>query len=395
MANMTLASTHRTKARHLAVSLLGLGMPAALCDQDAMLMEVNQAAASLLGSSLSRSASLFTVAPSEKECLVLEAIWRANSAKTEGWSYRFQTKSAAGTELSLQILAIPFSTIPGGKQAWLVVFQDLTEFFFHTQQLEMYAQELAQLYQANKDHVLRLEESAKSRDHFFSLVSHELKTPLTPLMAALEMLRSPGFTQDSKEHTEALVNSTWRAAQRLERVITDILDLAVARSGALSLHIRPVNISEIIELVTEEMMPLALAKGIAIKGRTRKAAMVRGDELRLQQVVQNLLSNAIKAEPEKGTIRVSISALSGACRVKITNQRATLDESLKKTIFQPFVKSTAGGYKTGAGLGLAVVDALVKAHGGSVGVLPGRRHVTFFFTVPLWPDGGSHENPNS
>jgi signal transduction histidine kinase len=103
-------------------------------------------------------------------------------------------------------------------------------------------------------------------------------------------------------------------------------------------------------------------------------------------VVHNLLSNAAKAAPQGGSIRVTVRPNPGGVRVGITNPGVTLDPKIRASLFQPFTKSGAGGYQTGAGLGLSVVDALVKANRGSVRATARRNSVTFSFTIPRWTE---------
>ena len=200
------------------------------------------------------------------------------------------------------------------------------------------------------------------------------------------MLASDGFVPAEEKDAWRLIRSMKRSTMRLERMLIDLLDLASARGHGLSLRFGPVDMMELLKGVLDEMSALAAEKGVSLEGpgRMRKGLVVKGDEVRIQQIVQNLLSNAIKAAPPQGVVRVSAGRSNEHVRVSLVNPGVVMDPAIKDSLFEPFAKSAAGGYQAGAGLGLSVVDALVKAHGGSVMVTPGRKQVTFSFAIPFW-----------
>jgi signal transduction histidine kinase len=281
-----------------------------------------------------------------------------------------------------------------GPSVWLTLLEEVTENAIHLRELEIYAQELGTLYQANQRQLRKLQEAEQARDLFYSLVTHELKTPLTSLRAALEMITLPTLLPQDAQQARTLVDSMRRSSERLEKMINDLLDLATAKSGGLRLVMKPLDIVECIRSVQAEMMPLAMEKELRVSGiaSNRAALMVEGDETRLQQVLQNLLSNAIKAAPRHEAIRMAVKREAAHARVTVTNTGVTIDPALAQRLFEPFRKSSANGYRAGAGLGLSVVDALVRAHHGSVEVIPRSGQVAFAFTVPLWNGGDESED---
>jgi len=142
---------------------------------------------------------------------------------------------------------------------------------------------------------------------------------------------------------------------------------------------------EVIQAVIDDMAVLMKKKNLSLRWSMagKSELIVEGDELRLHQIVQNILSNAVKAAPLNGKIRVTASYNSNHVRVVIANPGVKLDPALKSVLFQPFTKSSFGGYKAGAGLGLSVVETLVKAHGGTLEVVEGQRQVAFTFSIPI------------
>lgn len=361
-----------------------IGLPAVLCDAQGRLVQVNRQARATLDRGAVPGKALHQLTVDEAAAERLEAVWAARAAAGRGWSHECQLLGNLGAALDMQLVAIPVLSARTEGASWLVIIQDLTGTVLHAKELEIYAQELSQLYRENRQTIQKLEDAARSREHFFSLVSHELKTPLTSQKAAIEMLNTRGLIPLEAADAHRLVASLTRSSSRLERLISDLLDVSVARSGGLSLRFEPVDMNDVIQSVVDEMRPVAREKRLVLRGPARrKSVVVRGDEVRLQQVVQNLLGNAVKASPSHSTIQVTCAANSTEARVSVTNP-GHIDESLRATLFEPFRKSAARGYRTGAGLGLTVVDALVRAHGGTVDLGPSRAKVTFTFTVPLW-----------
>ena len=382
----------------VAIPVQTIGISAIVCDPDGMVLMANTQAISILGPSVIPGKWLHELMV-DTNTYEMRRMWHDRFAQGSGWSHECQVMRLNGSVLDLFLVAIPVNMASLSKQAWLVIIQDLTEANLHARQMEIYAQELSQLYQANKRHLQQLEEAQQSRDHFFSLASHELKTPLTSLKAALEMLTTPEFFPSRAEDVIRLRSNVKRSLLRLERVVNDVLDLAIEQNIGLSVNFGQVDIVEVIQSVADEMSPLLKEKGLCLEwpAKHKKSLIIRGDEIRLQQVVQNLLSNAIKAAPSNGTIHIAVRRKLHYVCVIITNPGVIIDPAIVNSMFEPFVKSTAGSYRAGAGLGLTVVNALVKAHGGSVTVATRQQEVAISFTIPLDgygtnANGGNHEN---
>ncbi|GEM_PF-1901093 len=366
------------------VRIQDMDWPALLCNPGGREITVNGPAATLLGDvsphAIWGGPASHVSGAGQQPCL-----WHDRCTPGKGWSTECRVKGREGAPLDLRLVAIPVRTAAAGAPACLVLIENQTEARIHARELEIYAQELSQIYQANRDHLQQLEASQKARDHFFGLVSHELKTPLTSLMAAEEILGDLELSGSDADRARQLLATMRRSTTRLRRLISDLLDLAQAQSGALSLDVGLVDLAEVITVVLDEMAPFIAEKRLSLAWRPTHGdgCVVKGDEIRLQQVVQNLLSNAIKAAPVGGAIRISLGHNGGAALVTVTNLGVQLDPAIKDSLFQPFRKSSAGNFKAGAGLGLTVVNTLVQAHGGSVAVHAGRKNTAFTFSIPL------------
>ncbi|MBI4202932.1 MAG: HAMP domain-containing histidine kinase [Chloroflexi bacterium] len=366
-----------------------LGMPTLLTDAECRVLATNRQAAALLHTTALPGAYLNTLAPTKEAAGELLSLWKERCSKGVGWSHECKLLGQVGAYIDLHLVVIPVYTSSSDGQVWLVVAQDLTETMFHARELEVYALDLSRLYQKNRQDLHRLEEAEHSREQFFSLVSHELKTPLTSLKAALEMLSTPEVVPPQAQDAWRLADTMKRSTARLERLMNDLLDVATAQSGGLELSIGAVDMCDVIRSVVNEMTPVAAEKGVILVGPAnyRHGLVVSGDELRLQQVLLNLVSNGIKATPPKGTVHIKSGRTASQVQVMVTNP-GELPESIRDSLFEPFRKSAAGGYRTGAGLGLTVVHALVKAHQGTIEAESRRKQVVFTVTLPLWGKAG-------
>jgi len=370
--------------------LQDIGMAALLCDGDCRILAVNHQAAASLDTQAIAGSNLYDLAAPQEAADELYSAWLTRCGQGAGWSCETKLLGSLGAHVDWHLVVIPVASAGRATQVWMVVLQDLTETIFHARELEIYAKELSRLYQKNRQDLQKLEEAERSREQFFSLVTHELKTPLTSLKAALEMLCTPEVIPPGIQDAWRLADTMKRSTVRLERLMNDLLDVATARSGGMDLTFSAVDLCDVVHAVIAEMTPVAGEKGVDILGPTnyRQGLIVNGDELRLQQVLLNLVGNAVKATPSGSAVRIKTARTANTVQLSVVNP-GELPETLKDHLFEPFRKSPAGGYRTGAGLGLTVVQALVKAHRGTVQAESRRKQVVFTVTIPLWGKAGN------
>ena len=389
-AHLALAIFPQSMDERVVAHIQDIGMAALLCDGDCRILAINRQAAAILDGSALTGSALQDLSSDAATAEELRSVWQRRCNQGAGWSYECKLLGQLGAQIDLHLVVIPVATADRAELVWLVVLQDLTETIFHARELEIYALELSQLYQKNRHDLQKLEEAERSREQFFSLVTHELKTPLTSLKAALEMLCTPEVVPANAKDAWRLADTMKRSTIRLERLMNDLLDVATARSGGMDFSFSAVDLCDVVREVAAEMTPVASEKGVILAGPTKykQGLVVNGDELRLQQVLLNLVSNAIKATPSGGTVHIRAARTANAVQISVDNP-GELPNAIRGNLFEPFRKSSEGGYKTGAGLGLTVVQALVKAHRGNVAAESRRKHVIFTVTLPLWGKAGS------
>jgi signal transduction histidine kinase len=209
---------------------------------------------------------------------------------------------------------------------------------------------------------------------FLMSVSHDLRTPLTSIRGFAEALYD-GATTDVHYASGIIVSE----AGRLERLVTDLLELAKLEAGAFSLHCRALDLSEVVSDTAQAFAPAASALGLAVQISTAPPASVTcdADRDRLGQVVANLVENALKFAASKVAVSTGLSG--GGPWVAVEDDGPGIPEADLPRVFERLYQSrSTEGRKLGSGLGLAIVDELVVAMGGRVAV-----------QSPTGPQGGT------
>ena len=230
----------------------------------------------------------------------------------------------------------------------------------------------------------RLLDDAKS--NLVGTVSHELKTPLTSLRMAVYLLIEKNLGDLTPGQRE-LLETARDDAERLLRILNDLLDLARLESGVAQLNRTAVPVASLLEDMAREIRPIADAQGVRIEVRPMSGhATVSVDPDRIRHVFINLLLNAVKYSPEGGVVILyGEPADAGFLRFGVRDQGPGIPQESLGSIFEKFYR-VPGQSKKGAGLGLAIAREIVLAHGGTIGCSsrPGEGS-DFTFLLP----GGS------
>lgn len=224
------------------------------------------------------------------------------------------------------------------------------------------------------------------KDQFLSTVSHELRTPLTSIVGSLGLLKA-GVADDLSPQAHRLVDIAEKNANRLIRIVNDILDAEKLQSGQMAFAMAPLDLCDVVKTAAGGMGGLAATKAIEVEAHCPgQPVMVQGDSERLMQVVNNLLSNAIKFSPAESRVTAEVSVVDGHARVAIADQGPGIPASLRDRLFTRFAQSpgTSSSGMPGTGLGLAIARNIVQAHDGHIGFednVPGGT--VFAFELPL------------
>jgi signal transduction histidine kinase len=216
----------------------------------------------------------------------------------------------------------------------------------------------------------RLEELEQLRTDLLATVAHELRTPLTAVRTCVGLLLDPGAPPDVAAR-EQLLRTVARSADRMQRVLADLLDLARLRAGSIQLQLRRFDARQLARDTAANIAPLLQTRGQTIDVALPKAPVwVYGDHRRLEQVVLNLLSNAHKFSPDGGQIRLQVDAAGDAVTWAVIDQGPGIAVEDQPRLFERFftVAGPEGGSGAGAGLGLPIAMGIALAHGGTIAV---------------------------
>ena len=210
------------------------------------------------------------------------------------------------------------------------------------------------------------EKANRLKDQFLSTVSHELRTPLNVIIGWSTMLRDGKLNAVAQQRA---VHTIENNARQQSRLIDDILDVARAMSGRISLNIHAVELAPIIDESIRSLQFAADSKEIKIDFEAPDGEMVlSADPDRLRQILWNLLSNAVKFSPQKGNIKVELAATENSVKITVSDNGRGIDPEFLPYIFDQFRQ--ADGSRTrdkgGLGLGLSIVRYLVELHGGHI-----------------------------
>jgi signal transduction histidine kinase len=209
---------------------------------------------------------------------------------------------------------------------------------------------------------------AEMKSAFVSNVSHEMKTPVSVIQMYAEMMEL-GRARDPEKLRE-YSRAIQKESRRLGRFMEDILEYARLESGRREFSFSRANVTRIVERTAEEFEPAALSAGCELQVESGPDLMARVDAKALSQVIHNLLSNALKYSSDSKEIRVVVRQQGGQAAISIADRGIGIPESEQKRIFEKFYRSESELVHNtkGAGLGLAIADHIVRAHGGRIAV---------------------------
>ena len=221
----------------------------------------------------------------------------------------------------------------------------------------------------DRDNAERSKELVRLRDDFAAAVSHELRTPLTSILGYLELIRDNESANRSPED-DAYLAIVQRNAERLLRLVSDLLLVAEVEDRVLALHVEDVALGEIAAECVEAAQPAAAAQRIELTLHSESPGEISGDPIRLAQMMDNLVSNAIKFTPDGGRVTVTTSAVDGHIVLEVADSGPGIAPADQAQLFDRFFRTRDAAVRatTGTGLGLTITKAIVEAHDGTIGV---------------------------
>jgi|AGTN01.2.fsa_nt_gi PAS domain S-box len=216
--------------------------------------------------------------------------------------------------------------------------------------------------------VTELKKIERLKQAFFSMVSHDLRAPLTSININLANMTS-GHLGTMPDGSEKILNSAIASTQRLTSLVNDLLELDKLDSGKLSLDLECISVRDVCESSIANLESLASAADVEIKGPSGDAAVL-ADEMRLVQAITNLLSNALKFSPAGSTVTVAIRRDENQVEIAVSDQGPGIPLDQQSLLFEKYAQGSAVSNVAlkSTGLGLAIVKSIIKAHDGKVGI---------------------------
>ena len=237
-------------------------------------------------------------------------------------------------------------------------------------------------YEEEKKLRERLQTEMQGRIDFTRNLIHELKTPLTSLVATSQLLAD----EEQNKKLGKLAGYVLESANGLNNRIDELHDVIKGEIGKLELELKPLELSKLIRSIVDEMKALAVQQGISIHLKLAESLPeVYADAARVRQIVLNLLNNAFKYAAEGGQVVIRTTANSNFVTVEVHDRGPGIAEDVQKRLFESGYQITQRNKHTGGlGIGLALCKLLTELHGGKIWVKsqPGKG-ASFYFTLPL------------
>jgi signal transduction histidine kinase len=241
---------------------------------------------------------------------------------------------------------------------------------------------------AQREANVTLEKIDKTKSEFLSIVSHEFRTALTGIQGFSELIRDGGLETDE---VRAYGGYIFNDADRVNRLIGDMLDLDRMESGRMSMRAADVDINDVLMEAISRAAPYATS--VEFKSDLEpRLPIVTGDRDRLIQVVSNIVNNAVKYSPEGGTVTLASRVEGRFALISVTDTGLGIPQEEIAHVFERFrrVRSGAAQSIPGTGLGLTIVKQIVEMHGGKIWVESAVGHgSSFHFTIPLAPESAN------
>ncbi|MEG4272168.1 MULTISPECIES: PAS domain S-box protein [unclassified Microcoleus] len=293
--------------------------------------------------------------------------------------------------------------IAQGQLLGTLSFVSLTRTHFTAAEIELLgsicdqiaiALERANLNDSLQQQAEQLRQANRIKDEFLAVLSHELRSPLNPILGWSKLLQTGKL--DAAKTAQALATIERNAKLQTE-LIEDLLDVSKILQGKLSLNIRPVDLALTVESAIETVNLAAAAKSIDIRTvLDPQIGQTLGDSGRLQQVVWNLVSNAVKFTSAGGRVEVNLTRVGDRAQITVADTGIGIAREFLPYVFDYFRQKDGATTRKfgGLGLGLAIVRHLVELHGGTVAAdSQGEgQGATFTVSLPLSPKVKGQEN---
>lgn len=322
--------------------------------------------------------------------------WRDAASGAAPYEVEFRVRRRDGVYRAFLDRGVPVVDDDGQVREWVGFLTDITE---RKQSEEERSAVLISEREAARASEGALLAANGRMNEFLGIASHELKTPLTTILANTQYLArrlndsrtrtsDPEALEAALETVRTVIDRTARQTARLTRLVNDLVDVSRIQAGKLELRLAPCDLAPLVTEMVDEQRQLHPERRIALDLAAEPPVCVVGDADRLGQVLANYLSNALKYSAEDQPVTVRLARDGDRARVSVRDAGPGVPAGEESRIWERFYRSAAVTVRSGSGIGLGmglhIARTIVECHGGEVGLRTRRgKGTTFWYTLPL------------
>lgn len=266
---------------------------------------------------------------------------------------------------------------------------NIKEIYELNKNFESMGEKVEKTISVQQEYVEKLKQIDKKKVEFSSMVSHELKTPLVPILGYAQMLQKQELMGKLNKQQIDAVDEIYSSAVKLQRLVGDILTTQKLDLGKLDFNQENIHITELLNSIIKEFNPIAIEKKINIINKITKDEIIFSDKDRINQIFSNLIKNAMDfVEPKKGEIIIGADNDKEFIKFFVKDNGIGISESNQKEIFKKFyqIDTSTSRKRNGSGLGLAICKGIADGLGGNIWVESKEDVGTaFYFKIPKQP----------
>ena len=263
---------------------------------------------------------------------------------------------------------------------------NIKEIYELNENFKSMGQKVEETISVQKEYVEKLKGIDRKKAEFASMVSHELKTPLVPILGYVQMLQKQELMGELNKQQLDAVDEIYLSALKLQKLIGDILTTQKLDLGKLEFNQEDIDITKLLNSIIKDFTPITSQKNIHIVKNNTENIIIFSDKDRIHQVFSNLIKNAIDfVESEKGQITIGAKNEKEFIKFFVKDNGTGISDTNQKEIFKKFyqIDTSISRKRNGSGLGLAICKGITEGLGGKIWV-ESKEHVgtTFYFEIP-------------
>ena len=263
---------------------------------------------------------------------------------------------------------------------------NVKEIYELNENFENMGEQVGKTIEVQQEYVEKLKDMDRKKVEFSSMVSHELKTPLVPILGYVQMLQKDNFLGELNDKQMDAVNEIYSSTVKLQRLVGDILTTQKLDLGKLDFNPEQINISNLLQGIIKEFTPVTNEKNVQLVLESNLDIEIFSDKDRISQVFSNLIKNAIDfVSKDTGIVSIGAKNMDEEIEFFVRDNGPGISKMNQTDIFKKFyqIDTSTSRKRSGSGLGLAICKGIVEGLGGKIWVDSEEMiQTTFFFKIP-------------